>query len=389
MFSSWLLLFLFVALFGQSRSAASESSDLGCPVFRSQDFRRARDEIVNPIKQSILSSLSGDPQSGVSIEWNHESCILAQTEDVYSQLERSKKRSKGATWQCQICHKTFRSEYHVDKHLVTKHPELVFSHEDHGPGGDHDHGGFCAGHWCGKILPCGPAPERELFGNVAVSMNASYLKSVLQWCYSAEERKARESECMKQVTPCISIKRDVSCGEQDTFAYDVALKKLAVLCEESVHDECSNLRRPLRELAHSSVRAEVLSSYRLPQYDKIEVSELESKAKRHRHMYWSGGMDDASGGQTRWRFVLGILFSVGLAVFYILARVVSGLRATAPDLTRRVDGESARGRPDRHQPIGAGAMQRRKGQLFMRALDDLQHWWIQTFRSAARKKKEY
>lgn len=78
-------------------------------------------------------------------------CVLSKENDILRAQEAQKHLLQDGLWQCSLCNKIFRTEYHLDKHLARKHAEVR-----------HEIGTTCLADLCGALVPCVPLTREPL-----------------------------------------------------------------------------------------------------------------------------------------------------------------------------------------------------------------------------------
>ncbi|KAA8491021.1 hypothetical protein FVE85_4438 [Porphyridium purpureum] len=347
-------------------AVAADTDENACALVRSQDARIASRDTWRRFARTVAlyapEAVSMAANSKFSAPWTEPKCDILQLldgvlEDAGSaqgsplrrfawhesnKVSPSYNRLEPGFWGCRLCNKQFQSEWHLDKHLVTKHGSAAREEETRAP---------CLAELCGRVLPCGPLPERELTCRhthgereghkaeaVATLTTTSLVYEAYSWCQSVDARAARYAQCAEQWEHCVS---------PAYAARAVLLKQLRVLCDEAVRDECKAWRGPYRTLANSNVRE-----------DARLFPDSASPPLRKQFTFEA-------------RKVVGALFCVGLTIFYVIWRVTKTMKTAGPDLKRRAHVRGSDGGYQGLQSTGAGALQHRKGLLLTGSLSDL------------------
>lgn len=203
--------------------------------------------------RSALTKLFWKPLQRHGIELVPSNCLLAASNDILCAQEALKRGMGGQTniWQCTQCLKMFRSEFHLDKHLVRRHGHLRYPN-----------GTVCLADSCGTLIPCVPRshpplppvttfhvalrqPDSVAAAAAATSPTAGGGAPVAvataspAFCVDEAARRRRIHACVNVVHDCLFRSQHGEARSSDLKLLHAHVQRLRVeLCERAVRVEC-------------------------------------------------------------------------------------------------------------------------------------------------------
>lgn len=136
-------------------AAAGDAQEQRCDFPSS---RLARDAIVRDILP-YLGEGDGD-------------CVFDPSKDILRDIDASKELGAHHTFTCKVCGKIFRSEAYADRHIVSRHPELINSN------------GACFADYS-DVLGCGTVAAQAC-SEAALTQRKLLCKSLLKRCFPSK-----------------------------------------------------------------------------------------------------------------------------------------------------------------------------------------------------------
>lgn len=169
-----------------------------------------------------------------------QSCILEKSKDVLTMQESNKFQQIDALWKCLFCHKLFREEYFLDKHLARKHSRVK-----------HKTSSVCFGDLCGYIIPCVPlsSPPLAFVSTAALNFTDSgqAVPAEKQTLYCGDKalRRKRLIACQEKIKACVH-------GAEGNTRLAVRRKHVErmrrVVCERAIQIDCTAREKVWNEL---------------------------------------------------------------------------------------------------------------------------------------------